>query len=125
MKNEKDVKAKVKRILDKYKWFWCCPPANAYGKTGISDFLMWWAGSSGAIETKFGSNKCTAMQIGFLNSIRMEKGFAFVVNEKNIDALDQFLESFAIAVAAQSRGEPVPDEHGSRMLNCIYLLTRY
>jgi hypothetical protein len=125
LRNEKDVKHKVKRILDKHGVFWWCPPANAYGRSGISDFNALLLGVFFAIETKFGANKPTPPQIAFLNSVKAEKGFAFVVNENNLDALDQFMESFAIATAAQSCGEPVPDEHGSRMLNCIYLLTRY
>lgn len=125
MKSEKDVKKRVKQILDKYNWFWCMPPANAYGKSGISDFLAWRTGASMAIETKFGSNKPTAMQVAFLNSIQAEDAFAFVVNDKNIDFLDQFLESFMIAAEATARRMDVPPEHGSRMLNAIYMLTRY
>jgi hypothetical protein len=125
LRNEKDVKVQVKKILDRHNIFWWCPPANAYGRSGISDFNCLGLGVFIAIETKFGSNKPTGPQIAFLNSVKAEKGFAFVVNENNLDFLDQFLESFAIAAAAQSRGEAVPDEHGSRMLNCIYALTRY
>jgi hypothetical protein len=125
IRNEKDVKAQVKKILNRHNWFYWMPPANAYGRSGISDFNAVWAGTFMVIETKFGSNKPTPMQVAFLNSIRAEKGFAFIVNETNLEALEQFCESFAIAAAAQSRGEAVPEEHGSRMLNCIYLLTRY
>lgn len=125
MKNEKDVKKKVKAILDKYHYFWFSPPASAYGKSGISDILAIAKGVFLAIETKFGYNKPTALQIGFLNSIRAEDGYGFVVNERNIEFLEQFLESFEIAAAAQSRREEVPQEHGARMLNAIYMLTRY
>lgn len=119
MRNEKDVKKKVKAILDKHQWFWCMPPANAYGKTGISDFLCWRRGAAMVIETKFGSNKPTAMQIGFLNSIRAEDGFAFVVSDRNIDWFEAFMESFDIAVVAQSKKQEVPPEHGARMLNAL------
>lgn len=119
MKNEKDVKKKVKALLDRHEWFWCMPPANAYGKSGISDFLVWRRGAFMAIETKFGSNKPTAPQVGFLNSIRAEDGFAFVVSDRNIDWFQAFLESFDIAVVAQSKKEDVPAEHGARMVNAI------
>lgn len=125
MKNEKDVKKKVKAILDKHGYFWWSPPANAYGKAGISDIHAIKVGVFLAIETKFGGNKATALQVGFLNSIRAEDGYGFVVDEKNVEFLDQFLESFAIAAEAQGNRQPIPEEHGSRMLNCIYMLTRY
>lgn len=125
MRNEKDVKKRVKAILDKHLWFWFSPPASAYGKSGISDILATKSGTFMAIETKFGYNKPTPLQVAFLNSIRAEDGFGFVVNEKNTDFLDQFLESFTVAAEHQSRREAVPEEHGSRMLNAIYMLTRY
>jgi hypothetical protein len=116
---EAHVKDDAKAILSKYEWFWFMPPSNAYGKSGISDFIALKAGTFLAIETKFGSNKPTAQQVGFLNSIRANDGFAFVVNEKNLTWLDHFLESFDIATAAASMKEPVPPEHGARMLDCI------
>lgn len=116
---EAHVKDDTKALLDKYGWFWFMPPANAYGKSGISDIIAVKAGTFMAIENKFGSNKPTAMQVGFLNSIRAADGFAFVVNDKNLEWLDAFLESFDISVAAQSRNEEVPPEHGARMLNAL------
>ena len=125
MKSEKDVKRRVKAILDKHGWYWFSPPANAYGRGGISDIIALKTGSFAAIETKFGSNKPTALQVAFLNSIRAEDGFGFLVTDKNIEYLDQFLESFMLAAVAQSKGEAVPEEHGSRMINALYMLTRY
>lgn len=119
MKNEKDVKRKVKAILAKHDWFWFMPPANAYGKTGIADIIALRRGAFMAIETKFGYNKPTPMQIGFLNSVRQEDGFAFVVNEKNIDWFEAFMESFDVAVVAQSHNQEVPPEHGARMVNAL------
>jgi hypothetical protein len=118
-RTEKDVKKQVKVLLEKYGWFWWMIPANGYGKSGTSDFHAIKKGTFIALETKFGSNKPTALQVGFLNSIRAEDGFALVVSDRNIDWLDAFLESFDIAVAAQSRSEEVPAEHGARMLNAL------
>ncbi len=120
---EAHVKDDVKALLNKYDWFWFMPPANAYGKSGISDFIAIKRGTFLAIETKFGSNKPTAMQIGFLNSIRANDGFAFVVNEQNLDWLDAFLESFDESVAATSRREEIDPEHGARMLNALQELS--
>lgn len=119
MKDEKDVKKKVKVILSKFGWFWWMPPANGYGKAGISDFGAVKKGTFMVIETKFGPKRPTPLQIGFMNSIRAEDGFAFVINDRNIDWLEAFLESFDVAVVAQSRGEEVPAEHGARMLNAL------
>jgi hypothetical protein len=109
----------VKALLSKYEWFWFMPPANGYGKSGISDFIAVRHGSFLAIETKFGSNKPTAMQIGFLNSIRANDGFAFVVNDKNLDWLEAFLESFEVSTQCVSKQMEVPPEHGARMLNAL------
>lgn len=119
MKNERDVKRKVKALLDKHDWFFWMPVASGYGQSGISDFNSVRHGTFLAIETKFGSNKPTALQIGFLNSIRAMDGFAFVVSDRNIDWLDAFLESFEIATKCASQGMDVPPEHGARMLNAL------
>ena len=116
---EAHVKDDVKALLDKWGWFWWMVPANGYGRAGISDFHALKDGVFMAIETKFGSNKPTAPQIGFLNSIRQETGFAFVVSDRNITWLAAFLESFALSTDAQRRGEKVADEHGARMLDAI------
>jgi hypothetical protein len=119
VKNEKDVKHKVKAILDRFDYFWFMPPANGFGKAGISDFIALKNGCFLAIETKFGSNKPTAPQIGFLNSIRAAEGFAFVVNDKNYEWLEAFLDSFEKATASQRKKLDVAHEDGARMLNAI------
>lgn len=118
-KKEADVKKAVKAILDKYDWFWWMPAADVYGSSGVSDFNAIWSGVFMVIETKFGSNKPTALQIGYMNSIRNADGFAFVVNEKNIDWLEAFLDSFALATQRQRKSLEVPQEHGAQMLNAI------
>lgn len=120
---EADVKAEVKKLLDKYGWYWWMTPANGYGKAGISDFSALKAGVFLAIETKFGTNKPTAMQIGYLNSIRAEDGFAFVVNEKNVEWLDAWLGAFArSAEAAANKQMPTPED-GAMMVNAIHEMT--
>ena len=118
-RNEKDVKKQVKALLDRFGYFWFMPPANGYGKAGISDIIALWRGTMIAIETKFGSNKPTPLQIGFLNSIRKEDGFAFVVSDRNIDWLEAFLESFENATMAQAQGKKLSDEDGARMINAL------
>lgn len=123
MSNEKAVKAKVKKILDKHEWFWWMPPANGYGKGGISDFHAIKNGVFLAIETKSGTNKPSALQKQFCESIMASKGFAFVVNEKNLDWLDRWLECFENATQSASRGQEVTQEDGADMLNAIAALT--
>jgi len=117
--NEGDVKRAVKKLLDADKWFWWMPPANGFGKAGISDINAIKSGVFMAIETKFGSNKPTPLQIGFLNSVRSESGFAFVVNEKRIGTLGNFLAAFKRATEAQQQGQQPTPEDGAMMLNCI------
>jgi hypothetical protein len=118
-RNEKDVKKRVKALLDRFGYFWWMVPANGYGKSGVSDIHALKRGVFIAIETKFGSNKPAPLQIGFLNSIRAEDAFAFVVSDRNIDWFEAFLESFDISTTMQIKGEKVPGEHGTRMLDAI------
>jgi hypothetical protein len=122
MKNEKDVKKKVKALLDKFGWFWWCPPANAYGRSGISDFHALKNGVFLAIETKFGSNKPTAMQLGFLNSINAESAFAFVVNETNLDWLEAFLEDFGAQAELVAGEGKMANDAGARLVDAIRAL---
>ena len=123
---EGHVKDDVKAILDKHGWFWFMPPANAYGKSGISDFIAIRGPDQTifmAIETKFGTNKPTAMQIGFLNSVRAEGGFAFVVSDRNIKWFAAFMEAFDQSAMLVGAGEKVSEELGTEMMNAIFELS--
>ncbi len=119
MKNEGDVKKAVKKILDHYGWYWWMPPANGFGRAGIADINAIHAGVFLAIETKFGSNKPSPLQIGFLTSVRAEGGFAFVVNEKRVETLRSFLDAFARSTEAKTKGGEIANEDGALMLDCI------
>lgn len=123
VKNEKGVKQRIKQLLDAYGWFHWMPAANGYGQQGVSDHAAIKDGVFLVIEAKFGYNKPKPLQKSFAAQITVNSGMAFCVNEKNIDHLAYWLDSFDVAVAAQSRGEEVPTEHGSRMLNAISALT--
>jgi hypothetical protein len=122
MKNEKDVKRRVKAILDKHDWFYFMPPANAYGRSGISDFIALKNGVMLAIETKFGSNKPTAMQKGFLGSVNAESAFGFVVNDQNIDWLQAFLEDFGAQTELVASEGKMANEAGAQLINAIRAL---
>lgn len=116
---EADVKKAVKKLLDKHDWFWWMPASNGYGRSGTSDILALRNGVFLAIETKFDKRKPTAMQIGFLNSIRQEDGFAFVVNEHRLDSLAAWLSAFDRSVEATANRKEVAPEDGAMMINAI------
>lgn len=121
--SEKDVKASVKKLLDKHKYFWWMPPANGFGKVGVSDFNALRGGVFVAVETKFGNNKPTVQQKAYLQSVIAEDGFGFVVSEKNIHWFELWLDAFDKAAEATSRKEKVSSEIGAAMLDAIRELT--
>jgi len=121
---EADVKAEVKRLLDKHGWFWWMPPANGFGRSGISDFNAIRKGVFLVIETKFGNNSPTTMQVGYMNSVQAEDGFAFVVNEKTLSSLQVWLEAFDRAVQAATTGARPTDADGAAMLDAIHAMTK-
>lgn len=123
MNNEKDVKRKVKALLTKHGWFWWMPPSNAFGRTGIADFGAVRAGVFMAIETKFGGNKPTAMQLAFLTSVQAESCLAFVVDEARVSVLQRWLEAFDASTEAVAAKREVTPEDGATMVNCIRVLT--
>lgn len=122
-KKEKDVKEKIKALLNFHGWYTWMPGANGFGAQGISDHLALKNGVFLAVEAKFGRGKPTAMQKSFAAQIMSNDGFAFCVNEQNIDHLRMWLESFEASTQAQMKSQEVPQEHGARMLNAIAALT--
>jgi|688.fasta_scaffold2096265_1 hypothetical protein len=121
--SEKDVKKHVKELLTTHKYFWWMPPANGFGKVGVSDFNALRSGVFLAVETKFASNKPTPQQKAYLQSIIMEDGFGFVVSEKTLSVFQQWLEAFDRAAQATADKKPVANEDGALMLDCIAKLT--
>ena len=117
--NEADVKKRVKKLLEQHKWFWWMPPANGFGRTGIADFNALRDGVFIAVETKFGKNKPTPMQVGFLESVQAESGMSFVVNEQNISAFQTWLAHFDNAVKAQAEERDVDPADGAAMLDAM------
>jgi len=123
IKKEAGVKDLIKRILNHFGWFTWMPAANGFGQQGVSDHLAIKSGVFLAVEAKFGTRKPTPVQKGFAAMILANDAFAFCVTERNIDHLVWFLESFEVATQCQLKNEPVPEEHGARMLNAIAALT--
>lgn len=121
--NEKDVKTICKKLLDFFGWFWWMPGANGYGTQGVHDFCCLKDGVFITVETKFGKNSATPVQRSFAKHVMANSGFSLVVNERNIDHLFWFLESFDASAARQAAGQEVDEAHGSRMLNALAALT--
>lgn len=128
MTNEKDVKRAIKKLLDKHGWFWWMPPANGYGTTGVSDFNALKNGVFLAVEAKFGTNKPSPRQKAYAESIAAQQGFAFCVNDKNLEWLDRWLECFDNASEAVLRaggGDPreaVDQSDGADLINAMHVL---
>lgn len=89
--NEAGVKREVKKLLTKHGWYYWMPSANAFGTSGIADFNAVRNGKFLAIETKFGSNKPTALQRRFLDSIAEHGGLAVVTTERTLEELEGLL----------------------------------
>ena len=122
---EADVKFDIKKLLTADDWFWwSTPTGTAYGRSGISDFGSLKNGVFLAIEAKKYPNKPTPPQIGYLNSVNASGGFGFVVDERRLDHLKTWLETFSRATLAASQGAKVTDEDGSTMLNMIAAMTQ-
>lgn len=122
---QRSVKPKVRKIFDKYGWFWWANEANGFGRSGKSDTCALKNGVFIAAESKFGENRATALQIGFLNSVNMEHGFGLVVNETNLHAFDTFLSCFEKSASLVGQGHTVGAEIGGPMLDALKLLQDY
>jgi len=89
---EAKVKAKVKAVLNKYGAYHFSPATGGYGKSGVPDIIACFEGKFLAIECKAGTNKTTALQEANLAHINRQGGFAFVINETNIEVVEETLQ---------------------------------
>lgn len=85
------VKASVKKLLDELGIYHFSPVQNGMGRAGIPDIIGCFRGRFLGIECKAGKGKTTALQDLELEKIRQAKGFAYVVNETNIQDLKELL----------------------------------
>lgn len=88
---EGKVKARVKKILDDYEVYHFSPNMAGYGRSGVPDIIGCHDGYFLAIECKAGTNKPTALQLRELARIFTAGGYAFVINESNIEVLEDVL----------------------------------
>ena len=92
MTPEAKVKKKVTTILKELGAYYFYPVTGGFGRSGVPDIVCCLAGNFIGIECKAGDNKPTALQHKNLEEIQSAGGFAFVVNEDNIDALERVLK---------------------------------
>ena len=93
MKNEKDVKAAIRKLVKAYGGYYAMPIGTGFGKQGVPDFLICMQGRFIAVEAKFGSRPPTALQNEQIRQIRAAGGIALVINEVNLGDLRHVLES--------------------------------
>lgn len=93
-KSEADVKKEVKRLLTEHKFLYWMPPGSAFGNSTV-DFHALKGGVFMAIETKFGSNTATALQLKHLRAVRDNGGIAVVVSDDRMDAFAEMLKAMA------------------------------
>lgn len=93
MTPESKVKKKVTTILKALGAYYFYPVTGGFGRSGVPDIVCCLGGNFIGIECKAGDNKATALQLKNLEEIQAAGGFAFIVNEDNIDALERVLET--------------------------------
>jgi len=89
---EKNVKKRIRKILEDAKAYFAMPMGTGYGNSGVPDFLVCHNGHFIGIEAKAGDGKTTALQDMNLQKIRDAGGKALVVNEHNLSELQELLD---------------------------------
>jgi Holliday junction resolvase len=92
MTPEAKVKKKVTTILKSIGAYYFYPVTGGFGRSGVPDIVCCLNGNFIGIECKAGDNKATALQNKNLEEIQAAGGFAFIVNEDNIDSLERVLK---------------------------------
>lgn len=90
---EKWVKQQVVKMLKARHLYYFFPVANAYTSIGVPDIVACVRGRFVGIECKAGNNRPTELQLRNLEAIRNNSGIALVVNENDLEALEQRLET--------------------------------
>ena len=85
------VKDKLRKYLNQLGIYHFMPPANGFGRAGIPDVIGCFNGQFVAFECKAGKNKTTALQDREIANIQSAKGWAFVINEDNVDNIEALL----------------------------------
>lgn len=88
---ESKVKLKLRKYLSQLGIYHFMPAANGFGRAGIPDIIGCYNGQFVAFECKAGKGKTTALQERELANIQGAKGWAFVINEDNVDKVEELL----------------------------------
>ena len=88
---ESKVKLKLRKYLTQLGIYHFMPAANGFGRAGIPDIIGCFNGQFVAFECKAGKGKTTALQERELANIQGAKGWAFVINEDNVDKVEELL----------------------------------
>ena len=89
MTPEGKVKEVVKKFLKEKGIYYIMPATGGYGSSGAPDIVVCHKGKFYGLEIKSGANKPTALQMDNLDRIEKNGGYAFVVNESNVN---QYME---------------------------------
>ena len=92
MTPEGKVKKKVTNILKSIGAYYFFPVTGGFGRSGVPDIICCVRGKFIGIECKAGDNKATALQLKNIEMIQTAGGYAFIVNEENIDSLERVLK---------------------------------
>ena len=85
MTPEGKVKEVVKKFLKEKGLYYIMPATGGYGSSGAPDIVVCHKGKFYGLEVKSGENKPTALQMDNLNRIEKNGGYAFVINESNVN----------------------------------------
>jgi pantoate kinase len=91
---EAKVKEKIKKILKEHGAWYAMPMGTGYGNSGVPDFLVCLNGEFLAIEAKAGKGIPTALQEKNLRDIKVSGGYAWVVNEENLDEFKEWVKEY-------------------------------
>jgi len=93
MTPEKKVKEQVKALCKRHGAYYAIPVTRGMASNGTPDMLVGHAGYFAGVETKAGSGKPTKLQMVRLVEIRRAGCTALVINEKNMDLFEKWLEN--------------------------------
>lgn len=91
MRNEKDVKAAIKKIFAEFSTWHFMPVPTGFGMQGVPDFVCCLNGKFLGVEAKFGKNKQSAWQGKQEMGINAAGGTYLLINEDNLDTLRGWL----------------------------------
>lgn len=91
-KNENDVKADVKELLNKYGWFHWPNSAGPFSAPGLEDRSALKGGVYMAVESKFKRDQ-TTLQKERQNNVIAAGGYYFVVDETGIESFEIWLKA--------------------------------